>query len=901
MDQEIMQGFFEEAVGYLPAMEQELRQMADLDNPTGQLNELHRLAHSLRGACNMAGLIAVGTMAQNTEEFLDQVLAGEAPWDEESRQLILECVGQIQSAFAELPSDLSQPQPEKVEVLNFDDDGTGELPTELIDGFIEEAEEHLHNIGLRLRELENQSDVKPVMLEIRRSVHTIKGAAGMVGFMSINKLTHRMEDLLDHLYEGSIEFNPGIHRLLLSTHDLVSDLVAARGQIGERRGAFEQLFRQFGLALKGKALDEAAVVKVERTEIEVEKDSPAAPAEAGDASKYVRVPLDRLDSLVRLVGELFVSRSIFERHLASYVKEVDELGLSLERLKRLTSQLETEHAIFSPGVVSSVNYTTDKPEFDALEFDRYSKLHLLSRDLAETADDVASVGGQLRGLMNGFDNYLGKQGRLTSEAQDKLMRLRMVPLSSISNRLHRTVRVTAQKRTKDVELFLDGAATELDKTVLEQLAGPLEHLLRNSVDHGIEPVEERLANGKEACGQIRLRASYEGTQVVLRLTDDGRGFNLDKIRKAAVRLDIAGEKEVSLLSPKQLHELLFVQGFTTAEEVTDISGRGVGLDIVRASVEGLKGSVLADSQPGAGTTFIIRLPLTLAITKVLFVESHQQRFAIPISTVTQTARVPRSLIEFKDYQLVAILERGVLPAKNLSDSLGLRELPASQPESRQSVVVIKLGDQEHALLVDKIHDAREVMVKPLGELLTRVHGVAGATILGDGEIVLILNPAEVVANRSESRINAVLSRTAAPKVQRKALEVLIVDDSLSVRRVIANLMKNTGWNATLAKDGVDALEMLSKMARVPDVILTDVEMPRMDGFEFSSTIRSEIEYAHIPIIMLTSRSGDKHRNKAAAVGVSEYLVKPYLEEVLLATIKRCVAAAKKAIGQTEVA
>ena len=897
-----MQGFFEEAVGYLPAMEQELRQMADLENPTGQLNELHRLAHSLRGACNMAGLTAVGGMAQNTEEFLDQVLAGEAPWDEESRQLILECVGQIQGAFAELPSDLSQPQPETKDILNFDDDGCGELPPELIDGFIEEAEGHLDNIGSRLRELEQQSDVKPAMLEIRRSVHTIKGAAGMVGFMSINKLTHRMEDLLDHLYEGSIEFNPGIHRLLLSTHDLVSDLVAARGQIGERRGTFEQLFHQFGAALKGQPLEESTAIKTERTEVmEVEKEAPAAVAETGDPSKYVRVPIDRLDGLVRLVGELFVSRSIFERHLASYVKEVDELGLSLERLKRLTSQLETEHAIFSPGVVSAVNYSTDKPEFDALEFDRYSKLHLLSRDLAETADDVASVGGQLRGLMNGFENYLGKQGRLTSEAQDKLMRLRMVPMSSVSNRLHRTVRVTAQKRAKEVELFLDGAATELDKTVLEQLAGPIEHLLRNAVDHGIESAEERLAVGKESCGQVRLRASYEGTQVVIRLTDDGRGFNLDKIRKAAVRLDIAGEKEVSLLSPKQLHELLFLQGFTTAEEVTDISGRGVGLDIVRASVEGLKGSVLAESHAGTGTTFTIRLPLTLAITKVLFVESHQQRFAIPISTVSQTARVPRNLIEFKDYQLMANLERGMLPAKNLSESLGLREMHSNQLESRQSVVVIKLGEQEHALLVDKIHEAREVMVKPLGGMLTRVHGVAGATILGDGEIVLILNPAEVVANRSEARINAVLNRAIAPKVQRKALEVLIVDDSLSVRRVIANLMKNTGWNPTLAKDGVDALEILSKMTRVPDVILTDVEMPRMDGFEFSSKIRGQIEHANIPIIMLTSRSGDKHRNKATSVGVSEYLVKPYLDEVLLATIKRCVAAAKQAMGYAEVA
>ena len=891
MDQEIIEGFFEEACGYLPAMEQLLQQMADVADPTDSVNELHRLAHSLRGASNMVGLNQVGAMAQSAEEFLDQVIAGESPWDEDSRLLILECVEQIQTAFTELPSTMGQQQQSPPEQLNFEEDEAGTLPPELISGFIEEAEGLLDMIGLRMRDLEQQEDAKPSLLEIRRGVHTIKGAAGMVGFMAINKISHRMEDLLDNLYEGSIEFTQPIRKLLLGTHDLLIDLVATRGRVGNRRSTFEHLFHQFGAALRGLPLDEVPMPTADAGDLELAA-QPESPAEAADQPNYVRVPIERLDSLVRLVGELFVNRSIFERHLSNYTKEVAELGLSLERLKRLVVQLESEHGTFSPGAVSVMNHTADKSEFDALEFDRYTKLHLLSRDLGETANDVSSVGGQLRGLMNGFDGYLGKQGRLTSEVQDKLMRLRMVPLSAISNRLHRTVRVTAQKRNKNVELVIEGAATELDKTALEQLAGPLEHLLRNAVDHGIESSEERELQVKPACGRIVLRASYEGTQVVLRLKDDGRGFDLEKVKKAALRLELVGEKEVSLLSPQQLHELLFVQGFTTAEEVTEISGRGVGLDIVRSSVESLKGTVFADSQFGAGTSFTMRLPLTLAITKVLFVESHQQQFAIPIAAIAQTARINRNQIETVDYRLVARLDRGVLPAFYLSGSLGLKEMPSVITEARQSVVVIKLGDQEYALLVDKIADSREVLVKPLGDLLKHVHGVAGATILGDGGIVLILNPAEIVAPRKDGRIRASLLRNIAKPAARKAFEILIVDDSLSVRRVIANLMKNTGWNPTQAKDGVDALETLSKMPRLPDVILSDVEMPRMDGFEFAATIRGREQFSHIPIIMLTSRSGEKHRNKAAAVGVTDYLIKPFLDEVLLSTMRNAIEKAQ---------
>ena len=878
-NREVLEGFLEEALGYLPAMRQELEALEHPADLEANQMELHRLAHSLRGASNVVGFTEAGIMAQNMEEFLDQVIVGESPWDEESRQLLLECLGQIETTFCNMT--LDGPAGETAE-LTFDfQDDDADLSPEMVEVFLEEAQEHLDNTGRRFRELETASDVKPVLLEIRRSVHTVKGAAGMVGLMAINKVAHRMEDLLDHLYEGTLVYTPQAAKLLMLTHDILIDLVAARGAVGNKRPAIEQLFTMYGAVLRGESIETAAPMPL----AEVEE------PEAADSAKFVRVPMERLDGLVRLVGQLFVNRSVFERHLANYSKEVDELVLSLERLKRLTHQLDTEHAIFSPGTTAGLAANADRAEFDALEFDRYTKLHLLSRDLSETANDVASVGTQLRSLINGFDGYIGRQGRLTTEAQDKLMRLRMVPLANMSNRLHRTVRVTAQKRGKAADLVVNGGLTELDKTVMEQLAGPLEHLLRNAVDHGIEDRETRLGLGKPEAGRIELDACYEGTQVVIRLRDDGRGFDLDRIRKALVRDGLATEEEAAELAAEQLHQFLFVQGFSTADEVTDISGRGVGLDIVNSSVESLKGTLSADSVAGKGTTFSIRLPMTLAITKVLFVEAAQQQFGIPLAGVAKSARVDRALFEKVEQKTFLNFEGHKLAAWHLTESLGLRELQSVPEGKRQAVVVIQLGNKEFALIVDKILDAREVMVKPLGSLLKQVHGMAGATILGDGSVVLILNPADLDGARAESRFKLLRPRKVAAPA-RRTLEVLIVDDSLSVRRVISNLIKSTGWNPVLAKDGVDALEKLQQGVK-PDVILMDVEMPRMDGFELAATLRSRPEFDSVPIIMLTSRSGDKHRNKASTVGVNEYLVKPYQDEVLLNTVRTAVARMKQ--------
>jgi len=357
-----------------------------------------------------------------------------------------------------------------------------------------------------------------------------------------------------------------------------------------------------------------------------------------------------------------------------------------------------------------------------------------------------------------------------------------------------------------------------------------------------------------------------------------------------VRHGYLSEEEASTATAAQLHALVFESGFSTAGEISEISGRGVGLDVVKAAVESLRGSLTLDSEPGQGTTFTLRLPMRMAIAKVLLVEVHGQRYALPLQAVTEVGRVEARHWTRQNGQLRVQLSGRSVQALDLAVQIGARD--AYEPrEGRLPVVALKLGETEFALVVDDILDAREVAVKPLTGVLRRIHAVAGATILGDGSVILILNPAELRAGVPSGLSPSKLMRIRAT---RRALDVLIVDDSLSVRRVVANSIKNTGWNPLQAKDGVEALEVLSRLDRVPDVLLLDVEMPRMDGFELTTRLRAMEQYSNVPIVMLTSRAGEKHRSKAFSLGVTDYLVKPYQDEVLLGTIRRLVAHAKVA-------
>ena len=888
MPPELVEGFLIEAAENLVLVDTSLREFEQDQSKKQLLKDARRGVHTIKGAGGMVGLWALAKLAKRVEDTLDEVFDGEREWSDEIRSLIFESYQTMTELVA--AGGLPHGHLERLEELHtaFDNlepsaeeepDTSVEAPivSELLEGFLLEAAGLLEGMDGLLDGLDQRESLQ----EVRRRIHTIKGAAGMVGLRGLAQIAHRMEDVLDGLYEGTTPYHANLQSLLVATSDAIADIVCECGSTALFEARLSDLYHRYD-----------ALETVPETLPEPVVDPSTAPASI-ETAKHVQVPVEKLDELVRLVGELFVVRSAFDRNLAGYRHEISELELTLRRLRRIASQLETEYAVYSPGVsegpVAPVrsSQTADRSEFDALEFDRYTQFHLLSRDLTEATSDIATAENLLSTLAGDFDLSLNRQGRLTSDIQDRLMHLRMVPLSTIAARLQRTVRVTAGRTGKQVDLTLEGFTAELDKTALEQLAGPLEHLLRNAVDHGIETSANRRESGKPERGSIHLEATYEGTQVVIRLSDDGAGLDVARITDAAVRRGSITADQATSMDPESLLLLIFDAGFTTTQTVTEISGRGVGLEIVKSTVERLKGIVSVATELGQWTSFTLRLPMSLTITKVLMVEANQETFALPLGSIVQVARVDYGQVETIAGKRVVRHERRLIPAIWLGEALALPKTPVQG--AKQSLVVIQAGGDRYALMIDRVVEARQVMVNPPSGILLKAPSVAGATVMGDGSVVLVLNPVEVVS--PQRPVPMQVRRTVHPKFVElpAAFDVLVVDDSLSVRRVVSNLIQKTGWNPIQAKDGVEALEVLRRLERKPDVILLDVEMPRMDGYEFATTMRGTAGLKHIPIIMLTSRAGDKHRKKAMAAGVNGYLVKPYQDDNLTGLVKEWVA------------
>jgi chemosensory pili system protein ChpA (sensor histidine kinase/response regulator) len=643
---------------------------------------------------------------------------------------------------------------------------------------------------------------------------------------------------------------------------------------------------------------------------------------------YVRVPIERLDSVVKLVTELIVNRATLEQNMGQFVRQLEELRGNALRLNRVANRMEVQYEASTLGsglqsvkagkpgntsggvftnaltngnqaagqgltgklsspVVSSNNYG-----FDALEFDRYTEFHLLLRELTECAGDMQTMERELRTIREYFESALNRQGRLNSEMQDQLMRLRMLPLASLSSRLHRTAHQVAQQSNKQVSFILEGEDTRLDKTVIEEMTDPLLHILRNAVDHGIEPAATRIAQGKAPQGTIRLRAYHEGTQTVIQITDDGAGLHPERLRAKAISVGMVSAADAVKLTDDELFALIFLPGFSTAAEISEISGRGVGMDIVKTTIQRLKGRIDLDSKVGIGTTFTVRLPMTLAVMRALLVKSHKQTFAIPPVGLQQIVKLTPDMLDRVGEQQVIRVNNKLFPLMQLGRLLNLKR-SAAKPESAQLALIMSLEDRHFAIAVDETLGGRDVVVKNLGNHIREVRGITGTTLMGDGSAVLILNLPELIRDslRPASALTAQSPIIQRPRVrppveQRGPLNIMVVDDSLSVRRVLANRLNAVGWKPIQAKDGLDALEQLQASPRLPDTILLDIEMPRMDGYEFLSALRKNPDYAAIPVVMITSRAGQKHRDRAFESGANEYLVKPYQDDQLLSLIRR---------------
>lgn len=891
-DREVVDGFTVEVAGYFPQIETALANLSRWPQDTSSLEQSHRLFHSIRGASRVVGAAELAELANTGEQLLEAVANGERAYDAE---MAAECESSLAAMRLALerfdvpPPAPSAPAPFMTpaeRAARFDT----EIDPELVEGFLLEAEEHFGRIEQNLRGLDHADDRHAALGEIRRSVHTLKGSAGMVGFPEISQLAHRMEDLLDSLVERGQEYTPDVHDLLITTYDVLVDLAGlGTGAVENREEALEILYSAYEELLPER--DEEHEPEFMPRGHAAQHVSGNAPSPTHDAvpdqvdpNKYVRVPLDSLRELVRLVGELLVNRSTFERSYARFQHETSEVNLVLKRLRRLSQRLDTEYA--TPALLRPTTFRQGPEpvdpyrDFDPLEMDRYTEFHLLARDLNETASDIGAAGHQLGGLLGDFDGYLTRLGRLTTELQDKLLALSKVPFQTQAARLHRTVRITAGKEGKLAELAIEGAHVEFDKQVLEQICGPLEHLMRNAVSHGIEDTDRRETLGKPETGSVRLRIAREGTEIVLRLSDDGGGIDVNRVRDAAVRHGFLTAEEAGRSSQAALYAMLFEPGFTTAREVTDVSGRGIGLDVLKSTIESLSGSMSVDSTVGQGTNFTIRLPLSMAITKILLVEAQGAVFGVPLAPVQRITRVETGDVSRLGDAWTLKDAKEPLRLLDLGNELGLCPAPQESSFQHRPVLVLRRGEQRYALMVDRILEAREVVLKPLGKITRKIPGISASTLLGDGSVVLIVEPAEMGA----ALAGAQAPRRSAP-VPRRPINILVVDDSLSVRRVMANLFRGQGWQPHEAKDGVEALEWLGRATEMPDVVMMDVEMPRMDGFELLASLRAHDTYQALPVIMVTSRAGDKHRQKALGLGVNDYLVKPFVEDALLDLVR----------------
>ena len=919
---EVMETFRQESEEILHRVGERLQDVArgaGARSPAALL-EIRREIHTLKGAAASVGVTRLSQLAHRMEDLLDGLTEGAATFTEETQSLLFatfDCLTDISNGSADagevnahiasvyqrydvlLTDAVTEPsngaQNAAASFLEIAAELPEELPSELSselkDTFRVEAEEILRTSGEALRLLEHSAGVNPdAARDLRRCMHRLKGAAALLGLHTENTLAQLSQRLVDQSLEGELTLDAPARQALFQAADALHDRILGDGQIAaapviERLTA---LLQRSGSQVEMLALDLTLPPVAEAQSPEPEAESEKK------YTQYVRVPIEKLDEIVRLVSELVVNRSTFEQHNAALGNETSELGLSVQRLKRISSRFDTDFEVsalsgFGQLAVRAVPMSAGgkraKNDFDELEFDRYTDFHLVSRDLSETASDLTAAAGGLDDRIGDFESCLNRLGRLTSEVQDKLMRLRMVPLFTLATRLHRTVRVTADKCGKQADLVIEGDRIELDKTLMEEMAGPLEHLLRNCVDHGIEESALRQVTGKAPRGKIRIRAFNEGTQVVIQVSDDGAGLEPTLLRAAAVRCGLYSDAEAAHLSTQELHQLIFHPGFSTARQVSETSGRGVGMDVVRSTVDRLRGTLSIESNVGRGTSFTVRLPMTLAIMRVLLVKTCGETMAFPLSVVTQILRLEPDQLERVGNEEVLRIDGQVLPARHLGDILRLKN-PPDQSVKRRPVLVLSVGDRRFALMVDHIEEAREVVVKTLGNTLRRVRGVAGATLMGDGSVVLIVNPSDLVqADQAPVSITAPL---AIPSAKRAAYNIMIVDDSVSVRKILSNLVTGNGWTPHTAKDGLEALEFLERGTLIPDAILLDIEMPRMDGYELTAALRSASAYKNVPIIMLTSRAGEKHRKKAFDLGVTDYLVKPYQEETLLTVVRRVV-------------
>ena len=939
LDPELIEIFLEEAEEILDSVSGNLERWASDTSNTDEIEQLQRSLHTLKGSARMAGIKPIGNLSHELETLYELSTNGVIPYSKEMGELLNQChdtlgdmvdavksktelneadilikqvldfchqAGQTNDVLSEssseaeaiahgsadednvVPISSSSTVPQTVEttVKTVNEElfiDTSDV--EVISLFVEEANELLEGIEASIEQWETEPGSSKQDEELKRLLHTLKGSSRLAGLSQLGDLSHNFETYIVDLEQYPESNKETLFKHIKGHYD---GLVTWVAKLAEQLKGQAQQDRTKELAEQGaKVTREAQSAKEKPLSKKQEQQESAKAA----TQEMIRVSSELLEDLVNLAGETSINRAQMEKEVTDFSHTLNEIGDTIERLQEQMRRLnmETEAQILFSHE-SQVQEEDAYDDFDPLEMDRYSLIHQLSRSLSESTHDLTDLKDTLSNKARDTETLLLQQSRINTELQEGLMRTRLVPFSRLAPRLRRMVRQVSQEVGKLVELEIVNAEGEMDRAVLDRLVSPLEHMLRNSIDHGIEMPEAREKQGKNKKGKITLHLSREGAEVVIRLSDDGAGIDATKVRQKAVERKLLDNH--AELTETEILQFIFKPGFSTAEKVTQLSGRGVGMDVVNNEIKQLSGTTRIHSSPGVGTQFTIRLPFTVSVNRALMVKVGEDTYAIPLSHIEGIVRVsPFELENFyqtgnedkfqyaeRDYHLQYL---GAY-VKNIPS-------PILQGQSQPLPVILVRGtDKPMAFQVDSLIGSREVVVKSLGPQLSSVTGLSGATILGDGNVVVILDLISMIRSDWAERLYGDATKEAAitEKAGNEIPTVMVVDDSVTVRKITSRLLERAGYEVILAKDGMDAISILQD--HTPDVMLLDIEMPRMDGFEVASIIKHEDRLKDISIIMITSRTGQKHRDRAMSIGVDEYLGKPFQEAELLKHIEKFI-------------
>jgi chemosensory pili system protein ChpA (sensor histidine kinase/response regulator) len=827
----------------------------------------------------------------------------------------------------------------------------GDIPPEVLEIFVAEAEEHFQTVTECLLALEGNPNSEDIN-RLFRAMHTVKGSAAQVGVHRCAVVAHRVEELIGRMRDGRLQPSAEIVDLCLDSVDALKKLLHHSWiDDAEMRAKLEPLLARIeelapaGTEEPSTDSSEAATATAAVEQVPVRELAPAAsqiaasssswraaPAAASAAAqaKSVRISLDRLDRMMNAVGELVINRTRMLGRLSELAKLVEVLTFSKARLSLKVSEFQDKHEFsrisssLMPGSAPPQKDTfrgfTSLPGlqgdtssgFSELEMDRYDDFNILSRSLSEISADVTEVLSQLESFMNRVDSDIDEFTKLAHHLQDEITRARMVPIGNLYTRLSRTVRDAAKATGKRVALVLEGAETELDNNIIQQISDPLIHLVRNAVAHGIEKPETRIRNNKSEEGRLTVRAYHRGNHVFVEVEDDGGGINYEKIRARALESGRVSYAQAEQLSERELREFLFQPGFSTADSKTELAGRGVGLDVVRANIHSLNGDIEIKSDSGSGTVFTLKVPLTLIISQALFVRSGTSVFAFPLAFVEEIRRLKPDELEEVGGKLLTKVRGVTMEAVRLDAQLGL---PPIEPiNGYYRMVIVKVAGRSEGIIVEDVLGKDEIVIKNLGEYLRRVKLFPGTSIASDGSLILLIDLNRLVAAEAAERRHQVApagaarifapgsSAVAAGSIPMEAVDavgpdkvIVVVDDSISVRKFVGRMLEKAGYRVILAADGLEASEVIAHSGC--HLVLTDLEMPRMNGYELMAHLRQDPATRQIPVMVVTSRAGAKHRDRAMKDGAVAFLTKPVQEDLLIETVEQLIGEDRNAITQ----